>query len=361
MPKTKQNLFLLNKNNKAFTLIELLVVIAIISLLSAVILNSVADSKMRANDTKISEDLRQVKIAVEMYFVDNRDYPPTTSPTGYIAPLMAVAQPENQWADKLSFFIKTAEASSIHTTPLCANFDNMAQTLVNKKYLASVPVHPYDNDAKGICYKAVKATSTLVSYAVLTTQVTTTGGATINKRAGFIAGDASQSGVNDVITAMAQYPSERTYPSGLDGSTNPVDTSGNVSSIDQIIGITGGLGGSTSATEGVITDTTATCLYGDYLVSGVKTCALEPFCTLGETYDASSGCGYATSKQGAVSGYSVNGTFTAFATPVPASCSKIKANQYFDPNLNACGITSCPGGSSMQNNICIPSAPIPGL
>ena len=43
-------------------------VLAIISLLSAIVLSSLADARMKANDAKIAQDLRQFRIAAEMYY-----------------------------------------------------------------------------------------------------------------------------------------------------------------------------------------------------------------------------------------------------------------------------------------------------
>ncbi|MDP3734921.1 MAG: prepilin-type N-terminal cleavage/methylation domain-containing protein [bacterium] len=64
------------KNGKrGFTLIELLVVIAIIGILSGVVLASLQSARERArNATRIS-DVRQVVLALELYFDANSGYP----------------------------------------------------------------------------------------------------------------------------------------------------------------------------------------------------------------------------------------------------------------------------------------------
>jgi type II secretion system protein G len=64
--------------NKGFTLIELLVVIAIISLLSSVVMASVASSRMKARDAKRVEDLRQIRVALDLYLDDHGYYPQST-------------------------------------------------------------------------------------------------------------------------------------------------------------------------------------------------------------------------------------------------------------------------------------------
>jgi prepilin-type N-terminal cleavage/methylation domain-containing protein len=180
-------------HNKAFTLIELLVVVAIVSLLSALILNSLTTARMKANDTKIVQDLRQFRIAAELYYNDNHVYPevPSQPQTSFNY------QNQTSWSNKLSFFIKTVEAAATHKTPLCKNFDLMAESMVAKKYLSYVPVHPYDDDVAGICYKAVKTEKTFASYGSLTARINVSGGVT-SKRTGFIVGDTSPDALSEL-------------------------------------------------------------------------------------------------------------------------------------------------------------------
>ncbi|MEI6553816.1 MAG: type II secretion system protein, partial [bacterium] len=246
---------------KAFTLIELLVVIAIISLLSAVVLNSLASARMKANDAKISEDLRQFRIAAELYFNDNHTYPPTngTSLNNRNDSSLQYSD-KSGWSNRLSFFVKTAEAATVrHTkTQLCANFDNVASALVVRKYLASVPIHPYDDDSKGVCYKAVNAENTFSAYAPLTTTISVGSGASagiISKRTGFILGDTSPVGVGKLVDATVAVNSNETpYPIGTDGTTATVVSS----SADVVYGIVAGTPGSAGAGSNIIPNTSST-------------------------------------------------------------------------------------------------------
>ncbi|MEI6553159.1 MAG: type II secretion system protein [bacterium] len=255
-PNKKKNL------KKAFTLIELLVVIAIISLLSAVVLNSLAGARMKANDAKISEDLRQFRIAAELYFNDNHTYPPTdgsVSLKNQNSDYLRYSSNESGWSNKLSFFIRTVEAASVgHTkTALCKNFDNVALALVSRKYLATVPIHPYDDDSKGICYKAVNAATSFAAYAVLTTQVSVQG-TNYNKRTGFILGDTSSTGTS-LIASPAFTPSdERPYPVDSAGAV-PSSVS---SSVDAVAGITAGAPAAPSGISGIIYSVTNSCPSG---------------------------------------------------------------------------------------------------
>lgn len=63
------------KYKYGFTLIELLVVIAIIGVLSSTVLASLNTARMKSRDAKRLQDLRQVRIALELYFTDNNSYP----------------------------------------------------------------------------------------------------------------------------------------------------------------------------------------------------------------------------------------------------------------------------------------------
>lgn len=61
--------------NKAFTLIELLVVIAIISLLASVVFASLNSARMKARDARRLTELKQFKVAIELFFDKNNRVP----------------------------------------------------------------------------------------------------------------------------------------------------------------------------------------------------------------------------------------------------------------------------------------------
>lgn len=62
---------------KGFTLIELLVVIAIISLLSSVVMSSLNSARVKARDARRKVDLKQLQLALELYYDSNAGYPNT--------------------------------------------------------------------------------------------------------------------------------------------------------------------------------------------------------------------------------------------------------------------------------------------
>lgn len=63
---------------RGFTLIELLVVIAIIGLVASVVLVSLDTARAKARDARRSEDLENIRLALELYYNDYGSYPVTS-------------------------------------------------------------------------------------------------------------------------------------------------------------------------------------------------------------------------------------------------------------------------------------------
>lgn len=63
------------KTKKGFTLIELLVVIAIIGILASVVLASLNSARQKARDARRVADIKQLQLALELYFDSNNKYP----------------------------------------------------------------------------------------------------------------------------------------------------------------------------------------------------------------------------------------------------------------------------------------------
>ena len=93
------------KKNRGFTLIELLVVIAIIGILSSIVLVSLGSTRGKARDARRQSDIRQIGLAMEMYYDSNNSTYTTTAtlPTGidnFLSPFPVdpTAGKSYQWA-----------------------------------------------------------------------------------------------------------------------------------------------------------------------------------------------------------------------------------------------------------------------
>jgi len=74
----------MKNNKKGFTLIELLVVIAIIGLLSTLSVVALNSARARSRDARRVSDVKQIQTALEMYYNEVNQYPPTTAATSTI-------------------------------------------------------------------------------------------------------------------------------------------------------------------------------------------------------------------------------------------------------------------------------------
>ena len=70
---------IVRKKTGGFTLIELLVVIAIIGILASVVLASLNNARKKSRDARRVADIKQLQLALELYFDAIRDYPATLS------------------------------------------------------------------------------------------------------------------------------------------------------------------------------------------------------------------------------------------------------------------------------------------
>jgi len=62
---------ILNKKNQGFTLIEVLVVIAIIGILAGIIIFSLKETKDKAKDARIIDEMSQIRSVANMHYNDN--------------------------------------------------------------------------------------------------------------------------------------------------------------------------------------------------------------------------------------------------------------------------------------------------
>jgi prepilin-type N-terminal cleavage/methylation domain-containing protein len=69
------NFVYVSRTKNGFTLIELLVVIAIIGILSSIVLTSLNSSRIRANNTKAKQDLRNLYVSLQFLVDDVNKWP----------------------------------------------------------------------------------------------------------------------------------------------------------------------------------------------------------------------------------------------------------------------------------------------
>lgn len=84
-----------HKTTKGFTLIELLVVIAIIGILSSVVLASLNSARQKGRDAKRISDVKQIQLALELYYDANGKYPNVVSTTTLVTPGYIAALPQD--------------------------------------------------------------------------------------------------------------------------------------------------------------------------------------------------------------------------------------------------------------------------
>ena len=65
----------MTRKNKGFTLIELLVVVAILGLLATIVAVSLTSARARARDSRRVSDIRQIELALELYYAAHQQYP----------------------------------------------------------------------------------------------------------------------------------------------------------------------------------------------------------------------------------------------------------------------------------------------
>lgn len=104
----------MSKNYKrGFTLIELLVVIAIIGILSSIVLASLNSARKKGRDARRIADVKQLQLALELYYDANGVYPPALTTANIVTPgYIAVMPTDPSDGDSYSYAPWAASGSA---------------------------------------------------------------------------------------------------------------------------------------------------------------------------------------------------------------------------------------------------------
>ncbi len=95
--------------SKAFTLVELLVVVLVLGIIAAIIVPSFSDAAHSARSVTLMENLRTMRMQIQVFKAKHRDVPPgypdmdtTASPTeeAFVAQLTGIAQGQGESQDE---------------------------------------------------------------------------------------------------------------------------------------------------------------------------------------------------------------------------------------------------------------------
>jgi general secretion pathway protein G len=88
---------------RGFTLIELMVVVVILGVLAALIVPQVMDRPDQARATKAKQDIRAIQAALDLYKLDNFNYPTTDQALSSLVPKYIARMPKDPWGNKYRY------------------------------------------------------------------------------------------------------------------------------------------------------------------------------------------------------------------------------------------------------------------
>jgi prepilin-type N-terminal cleavage/methylation domain-containing protein len=135
------------RGHGGFTLIELLVVIAIIGILSSVVLASLNSARQKGRDARRISDLKQVQLALELYYDANQSYPSALTEAALVTPGYIAAIPVDPGTqDPYGYDGVDADGTTVCTDSSCDSYV-IAATLENASN--SVVSNDIDTDFSG--------------------------------------------------------------------------------------------------------------------------------------------------------------------------------------------------------------------
>ena len=132
---------------QGFTLIELLTVIAIIALLASIILASLNTARQRSRDGKRVSDIKNLELALSLYYNDNSAYPTTlaslvptyisslpTDPNYSVTSATCVSSPTTAGCYQYAALGSGASCTAYH---LGANLEQSSNSAINNDFSTS--------------------------------------------------------------------------------------------------------------------------------------------------------------------------------------------------------------------------------
>lgn len=91
----------MSRKNTGFTIVELLIVIVVIAILASISIVAYTGIQSRARDTQRRSDIASFTKALELYYLENGEYPSITAPASTINPSWATTA-DSSWGVLLS-------------------------------------------------------------------------------------------------------------------------------------------------------------------------------------------------------------------------------------------------------------------
>lgn len=118
-------------NNKGFTLIETLLVLVIIAIISTLVVINVDGLLNRVDKQAIENNLRTVQTAMEVYYIQDREYPQVTFDRN-------TGENYNKFKEELNPYIDFNNVASDLTTN-----DNISYELTSTGYKITITINEY--------------------------------------------------------------------------------------------------------------------------------------------------------------------------------------------------------------------------
>ncbi|MGH7177981.1 MAG: prepilin-type N-terminal cleavage/methylation domain-containing protein [Tepidisphaeraceae bacterium] len=121
-----------NAATRAFTLVEILIVIVILGILATIVIPQFSDASHQARENTLKDDLRYLRMQVQVYKAQHRDISP-----GYPGGAMSASPTEGDFIAQMTLF--TAED--------CSTSSSASSTYRFGPYLSRMPPNPLNSES----------------------------------------------------------------------------------------------------------------------------------------------------------------------------------------------------------------------